>query len=296
MALVELDAVRLADAVHEPHLQRDDRHRGPGLRQELEGAVEDGGVEDGLVELGVGDAALQQRRRCGLRGGGRHGGGGSGGAHRSGGAGTRRPAVDRLPSRGGDGVGVGGTGFGLAALETQMAAQGLQEGALGVALDTIGVADADRHLVGELAVLGLRERGGGIGQRHPLEQHILIDAGERRAGTARERLGGVAHGGALGVGLAAIGEGGLDEDVEDGSLFGGVHLGWGPSVRAAGARAGFWTMAVRGSSRPQPPGGATKPSGRSAPAPNRNFSISPSRNLRAFGSMGTRRYSLMSMV
>jgi uncharacterized membrane protein YgdD (TMEM256/DUF423 family) len=42
--------------------------------------------------------------------------------------------------------------------------------------------------------------------------------------------------------------------------------------------------------------GATNPSGFCEPPPNRNFSISSTRNLRAFGSIGVRRYSFMSMV
>src|SRR5688572_484217 len=42
--------------------------------------------------------------------------------------------------------------------------------------------------------------------------------------------------------------------------------------------------------------GSTKPSGACDPAPKKYFSISPTRNWRAFGSKGTRRYSLISIV
>ena len=43
-------------------------------------------------------------------------------------------------------------------------------------------------------------------------------------------------------------------------------------------------------------GGGTNSLGFSAPVPKKNFSISSTRNLRAFGSIGDSRYSLMSMV
>ena len=48
VAAVELEAVGLADAVDHLHLQRNDRHRGEALRQQLERPVEDGVVEDHL--------------------------------------------------------------------------------------------------------------------------------------------------------------------------------------------------------------------------------------------------------
>ena len=41
---------------------------------------------------------------------------------------------------------------------------------------------------------------------------------------------------------------------------------------------------------------STKPAGRSEPSPKKNFSISPSRNSLAFGSMGERRFSLINIV
>ena len=49
--LIERNPVRFADAINHPHLQRDDGHRCPGLRQQLERTIQDGIVEDALVEL-----------------------------------------------------------------------------------------------------------------------------------------------------------------------------------------------------------------------------------------------------
>ena len=46
----------------------------------------------------------------------------------------------------------------------------------------------------------------------------------------------------------------------------------------------------------QPRPGSTNSAGLAEPDPKKNFSISLSRNLRALGSIGVRRYSLMSMI
>ena len=65
MPLVERDPMRLSDAIHHLDLQRNDRHRRPGLRQQFERAVEQGIVENRLIEFpivvaGVRSAESQQ--------------------------------------------------------------------------------------------------------------------------------------------------------------------------------------------------------------------------------------------
>lgn len=91
VAAVELDAVRLAHLVHESDLDREDRHRGEGVREEFESAGEEGVVEDGLVEgVGVrGQGWLDGRGRRAGREGGWHGGGDGGGGRFRCGSGRR---------------------------------------------------------------------------------------------------------------------------------------------------------------------------------------------------------------
>ncbi len=207
----------LADLVHHAHLQRDDRHRCPGLRQQLERAVEDGIVEDGLVELGLGHAARHPHAVGGHRG---RCVGGDDRDRRSGSSRRPRGPIGRL----GDRIGLrrGGGGRGVP-LQPQRATQLGEEGLLRRILHPVGIADAHGHLIGELSVLDRRQRRRRIGDGHPLEQHVLIDARQGRTTLARQRLGGIAHRRAFDIGLAAVGQGRMHHDVEDGALLGGVH-------------------------------------------------------------------------
>ena len=79
------------------------------------------------------------------------------------------------------------------------------------------------------------------------------------------------------------------------------HLG-GIAAEAAPAGSGGILRGRPGLPSRNPGAGCKKPylglksGGGAAPPPKKNFSISASRNLRALGSKGVRRYSLMSMV
>ena len=57
----------------------------------------------------------------------------------------------------------------------------------------------------------------GLRQRDAAQQHILVDTGQGGA-RPRQRFGGLANGFALGVGLLAIDECSVDEDVQYGAL------------------------------------------------------------------------------
>ncbi len=127
--------------------------------------------------------------------------------------------LDRVGQR----VGLRLDGLGLGA-QPQLALQRGQEGGLGRALRAVGVDDTDRDLVGELAVLGRAQLGGRLRQRQALEQHVLHQRAHMQAGGLRaERIGQAAHFLALGVGLAAVGEGSQQGDAEQRTLFTGVH-------------------------------------------------------------------------
>ena len=62
-------------------------------------------------------------------------------------------------------------------------------------------------------MLDRRQGGRRLSQRHALEEHVLIDARERRSTRGRERFGGAADGFALALGLAAVGERRVDHDI-----------------------------------------------------------------------------------
>ena len=65
MALIQFVAMRLADAMYHFDLKRDDRHRGPGLRQQFKCAVEYGMVQDAAIQLGfVRTGAPARRSGC----------------------------------------------------------------------------------------------------------------------------------------------------------------------------------------------------------------------------------------
>jgi hypothetical protein len=87
----------------------------------------------------------------------------------------------------------------------------------------VGVANAHRHLEGELTRLGRGERPRGVREAAPLEQHILVQRRHVERGVAREPLGDALDRGALAVVLGAVREGGHQRNGEDGLLFGLVH-------------------------------------------------------------------------
>ncbi len=60
------------------------------------------------------------------------------------------------------------------ALQLEQGFQLGEKALFGRALLTVGVADHHGHFVSELALLAFRQCGDGIGQRHPLEQDVLI--------------------------------------------------------------------------------------------------------------------------
>ena len=97
--------------------------------------------------------------------------------------------------------------------------------ALGIALRAIGVAHANRHFVGKLAVTRIVQRSASIGQRNTFEQDILIEAAEFRcASLIRKRLGQTANLIAFAVVLVTVRKGGQQGDGEDGFLLCEVHF------------------------------------------------------------------------
>ena len=77
----------------------------------------------------------------------------------------------------------------------------------------VGIAHAYRHFVGELPVIGIVERGGGIAQADPLEQHVLIQARKiGRVGLIGQRLRQLADMLAFAFILVAIGKRGEQGD------------------------------------------------------------------------------------
>ena len=219
MPLVELVAVRLADAVHQLHLQRDDGQGGQRLGQQFEGAVEDGGPQDLRVQCRLVDLC---RRRGGRRGR------------------QRRRNRHRPRGRGFDGrqhgfhLGIApqrcvGHGLGLlrelrrrAAGQAQGALEFGQEGLFRPALGAVGVADAHGHLVGQLARLGALQAGHGVGQRDAFHQHVLVQA--RQFAGLGQPVGDAAHLVALAGVFLAIDEGGHETEGDDAALVLGGHV------------------------------------------------------------------------
>ena len=167
----------------------------PRLWQQFECAIEDGVIQDGFVEFPLVD---RSRRRDNRAGGERQRGG------------ARGQAV--------------GLTFRFGALRIAgEAEQGLQLGEellLAATLHAIGVADADRHFIGKLALPEIIERLGSIGQRDALEEDVLIEPGQVR-GVGPHGFGEAANMLAFTVVVAAIGEGGEQADCKNGAV--GVH-------------------------------------------------------------------------
>jgi len=197
VALVETDAVGAADAVHHLDLQGDDGHGRPGLRQQFQRAVEQAVVEDGLVQLRVARPGL----RC---------------DHRS-----RRGGLGKLD----DGVGFALDQFRRRRIEPEQGLQLVQKAAFRNAQVAIGLAHAHCHLVGKLALAGIRQLGGSGFQAEALEQHVLIDPGQvGRTRLPGQGIGDTADFVALAVVLLAVGESGEQGDGQEGVLLFRVHI------------------------------------------------------------------------
>ena len=108
------------------------------------------------------------------------------------------------------------------ALQAQLVAQALEKGRLGRIAHSVSLANADCQFISELTMLEFAQGRNGLRQRDAAQQHILVDTGQGGA-RPRQRFGGLANGFALGVGLLAIDECSVDEDVQYGALFGSVH-------------------------------------------------------------------------
>ena len=214
--------MRLANAVHHLHLQRDDGHGRPGLRQQLQRSVEQRVVEDGFVQLGIG--------RAGERGGGR---GRCRGWCCSGGIGPSACHARRRPGRGRGGgllhhihqrIGIVLKRRRLLRTQLQRGLQRGQKLRLCRRLPPIHIAHAHGHLIGQLAVGRVAQRSGSGLHAGALEQHILVDARQvGHAAVARERLGDAADFLALGIVLGAVCKSGQQGNGEDGFLLFGVH-------------------------------------------------------------------------
>ncbi len=196
MSLVHFVAVRLADAIDELHLQRNDRHRRKRLRQQLDRTVHDRVIQDVLVHLGIGHRA----RRSSCRG----------------------ACGDR---RGCNRVGFTHDLGGLPSIELQRLSQVFQKLLLGRTRNAIGIADADCHLVCQLLVRRIGERRSCLRNVDALEDYILVERAQLRAAAlAGERVDDAANLLAFAVALAAIGESGEQGDGEDGLLLWRGHV------------------------------------------------------------------------
>ena len=63
---------------------------------------------------------------------------------------------------------------GLLCIKPDQASQFSQETAFLIGLPTVGVTNADRHLVGQLTMFGLRQHRRRCGQVNAFQQHVLI--------------------------------------------------------------------------------------------------------------------------
>ena len=208
VALVQLYAVGLANAIHHLHLQRNDGHRRPRLRQQLQCAVEQGVVEDGFVQVRIrcarGGGSGRGTRCCYCRQGGRDG------------------FFCHIHQR----IGFLVKRRSLLGIELQRRFERGQKVALGRRLAAVHIAHAHRHFVGQLALHGVTQGAGRRLHTGALQQHVLVDA--RQVGHARvasQRLGQAADFLALGVVLAAVGKCGQKGNGKNGFLLVQVHGG-----------------------------------------------------------------------
>ena len=195
-------AVSLADAVDHLHLDRDHRHGGQGLGQQLKRSGQNRVVENTL---------FQRRRVDDHTGGGRGRGGGGCCGHRS-----RRGHGQRGDEGLRGAVGLVSR-FGR---ELQGLAQVLEETTFGGIGGTVRVADSHSHLVGQQPRLRTRQIGGRGGYGDPTAQNILVER-PRIEGVRGEPFGDPLEGGPLRVGLGPICESGMEQEGEDSALFGG---------------------------------------------------------------------------
>jgi hypothetical protein len=102
----------------------------------------------------------------------------------------------------------------------EQAFQFVEEAALVGGQPTVGLADAQGHFIGELALPRVSEHPRDGSQRQTLEDHVLIES--RQVGDARfirQILGNAAHFLTLALVLGAIGESGMNGNGENGFLF-----------------------------------------------------------------------------
>lgn len=182
---VEFDAVGFADAINHFHLERDDGDAGEGFRKEFESAIEDGIFKNHPVVIGRSVRFWQKR----------------GSANRG-----EREGVHR---------GLGGAGLGFA--EIKKAAKCVEKILLVGSDVTARFADAERHLVGEEAVL----RGGKIGN-DGFERKFAHENLTRKNGKIfrSEFVGQTANLIAFGIGFFAIGKCSEEANSEESILAG----------------------------------------------------------------------------
>jgi hypothetical protein len=120
-------------------------------------------------------------------------------------------------------------------VQPQRAAQLGEEALFAGRLNAVGVADADRHLEGELARFRTGQRSDRRRHRDALEQHVLVERGELDRSLAGERVGDPFQFGTFAFVLVAIGESGHQAEGEDGALFLLVHLRVSPVRLRLGA-------------------------------------------------------------
>lgn len=115
--------------------------------------------------------------------------------------------------------------LGGGAVELQRRGEAREIGLFVILEVSVGVADADRHFIGELAMLGRRECGGGVVERNLLEQDPLVERLQvGRAGFVAEGIGEAADLLTLSRVVGAVGKGSEQGDGEDGVLLFGSHL------------------------------------------------------------------------
>ena len=216
MLAVERDAVKRADAVDQLHLQGQDRHGGEGLRQELQGAVEDGVAQDQRIDL-----RLHGGSRCCVRERNRRGNAG------------QEERLDRARFRGRHRIGLRHQGGCGGCCQTEGGGEIAQERLLRLAGLVIGLAHADRHFVGELFPLRAIERGGCGGDVDLAEQHFLIERGGMEFGW-QQAFTDALQLGAFAIGRPAIGKSGEQANGEQAFFLGERGGVFGHELEGAG--------------------------------------------------------------
>jgi hypothetical protein len=193
MPLVERNSMRLSDAIHHLDLQRNDRHRRPGLWQQFQRTVEQGIVENRLIKFRIVAAGP---------GSGDGGGGGDKGINLT---------------------------FDLARLviaETEARLELVEEATLGSRRLAVGLANAKRHFVGVVAEALVTQFGDRLVEAETFQEHVLIECSQVDRRRCRgKRLGNAPDLLALAVVLRTIGEGSVKGDGKNGFLIFGSDRG-----------------------------------------------------------------------